>query len=606
MQQESRRARFGCQSQITQQPGEVSRLSRSTIACTGAVLAVTIAAAVVPHGASADSYTVREGDSLSTIAAKRSTSVSALCRTNGFDEEIVLQPGQKLRIPGKSQPKSSIAYKVYQVREGDTLSEIACLFGVKLSTLLATADLDEGDTLQVGQKLRIPVPATAGPKGYLLLPTVDVQAGPGNDYEKTAVGAKGTSVRLTAKCNGWFRVRFDNGTQGWIRWDALKTDDGKRVARVAPPPAPAPRELKSLTAAETSPTPPTPASDAPAGTLLAVAKLHSGPSTKYPEAGVVAAGATCQLLGKALGWFKIRVGDGVVGWVSWDKLQTKSGEAVNVTGYPALPEDEHEGGGAVPSESLPRLTPASPAQGPAGPDPTPAIGLAEAGSASAEEDTDSREAVARALAAAGAPAKPRKAYVLTDGVNLRSGPGTEHERVASLRRGASVTVVGSQDGWYEAEVAPNKKGWVAAWLLGSTPPRSPTLIASAPPAGPGIHPFVSAAMRYRGVPYRRGGTTSRGFDCSGLVNRVLQTYGISAPRTAADLFGIGAPVPKDSLRSGDLVFFRNTYRRGISHVGIYIGDGKFIHASTYGRGVVVTELNSSYYARKYAGARRVR
>jgi len=95
-------------------------------------------------------------------------------------------------------------------------------------------------------------------------------------------------------------------------------------------------------------------------------------------------------------------------------------------------------------------------------------------------------------------------------------------------------------------------------------------------------------------------------DCSGLVNRVLHSNGISCPRTAAELYRIGTPITKDELQPGDLVFFRDTYRRGISHVGIYKGDGKFVHASSPGGAVTVTALSSPYYARKWAGARRVR
>jgi cell wall-associated NlpC family hydrolase len=118
--------------------------------------------------------------------------------------------------------------------------------------------------------------------------------------------------------------------------------------------------------------------------------------------------------------------------------------------------------------------------------------------------------------------------------------------------------------------------------------------------------LVDAAMGYRGTPYRRGASLpSRGFDCSGLVYHVLKTYGINSPRTAAELFGIGTQVVKSELREGDLVFFANTYKRGISHVGIYLGSGRFIHASSRGGQVTVNSLDEDYYAKHYAGARRV-
>jgi cell wall-associated NlpC family hydrolase len=118
--------------------------------------------------------------------------------------------------------------------------------------------------------------------------------------------------------------------------------------------------------------------------------------------------------------------------------------------------------------------------------------------------------------------------------------------------------------------------------------------------------FAREALLYQGVPYRRAGTSWRGLDCSGLVYRVLRDQGRSVPRTAASLYSIGIPVDKEELRPGDLVFFKTSGGRSISHVGIYVGEGKFVHASSSQRRVVVTELDRGYYARQYVGARRLR
>jgi peptidoglycan endopeptidase LytE len=116
--------------------------------------------------------------------------------------------------------------------------------------------------------------------------------------------------------------------------------------------------------------------------------------------------------------------------------------------------------------------------------------------------------------------------------------------------------------------------------------------------------LVNTAMGYQGVRYRYGGMSSRGFDCSGLVARVLRAHGIRAPHNSAALYKLGKSVAKSSLQAGDLVFFR-TRGRGISHVGIYVGNGNFVHAAT-GRGKVCTDtLRSGYYAQRYVGARRL-
>ncbi|MBQ1876467.1 MAG: C40 family peptidase [Selenomonas sp.] len=115
---------------------------------------------------------------------------------------------------------------------------------------------------------------------------------------------------------------------------------------------------------------------------------------------------------------------------------------------------------------------------------------------------------------------------------------------------------------------------------------------------------VSDAMNYMGVPYVFGGNTpSSGFDCSGYVRYVFANAGIYLPRTADVQYNCGYAVSTSELAPGDLVFFE-TYCPGPSHVGIYVGDGNFVHASS-SRGVTVSSLSSSYYSAHYLGARRV-
>lgn len=107
-------------------------------------------------------------------------------------------------------------------------------------------------------------------------------------------------------------------------------------------------------------------------------------------------------------------------------------------------------------------------------------------------------------------------------------------------------------------------------------------------------PLGTTALGYRGVPYRYAGMSARGMDCSGLVARVLQTHGIRAPHSSRALYGLGKPVSRAELKPDDLVFFR-TGGRGISHVGIYLGNGQFVHASSGGGRVRVDTLDSGYY-----------
>lgn len=114
---------------------------------------------------------------------------------------------------------------------------------------------------------------------------------------------------------------------------------------------------------------------------------------------------------------------------------------------------------------------------------------------------------------------------------------------------------------------------------------------------------VASSMNYIGVPYVFGGTSPSGFDCSGYVRYVFASAGIYLPRTADAQYEVGMPISSSELVPGDLVFF-STYEYGPSHVGIYLGDGSFINASS-SRGVAIDSLYSGYWGSCYIGARRV-
>ena len=118
--------------------------------------------------------------------------------------------------------------------------------------------------------------------------------------------------------------------------------------------------------------------------------------------------------------------------------------------------------------------------------------------------------------------------------------------------------------------------------------------------------LVDEALSYLGIRYRFGGTSpATGFDCSGLVLNVFRNaVGLDLPRTASEMASLGDKIGKHDLKPGDLVFF-NTMRRTFSHVGIYLGDGKFVHAPSSGGKVRVENISTAYWAKRFNGARRL-
>jgi cell wall-associated NlpC family hydrolase len=139
----------------------------------------------------------------------------------------------------------------------------------------------------------------------------------------------------------------------------------------------------------------------------------------------------------------------------------------------------------------------------------------------------------------------------------------------------------------------------------ATPPGTGEIAPGPPVAVPALVPaLVDAALQFRGVPYRNGGSDPSGFDCSGFVQYVFAKFGTMLPREVRDQYRTGKSVDLDEVVAGDLLFFE-TVSRGASHVGMAIGFGEFVHAPS-SRGVVrVERYDASYWASRFVGARRI-
>ena len=116
--------------------------------------------------------------------------------------------------------------------------------------------------------------------------------------------------------------------------------------------------------------------------------------------------------------------------------------------------------------------------------------------------------------------------------------------------------------------------------------------------------FLKTALNYRGIRYRYGGNTVKGADCSGFTQLVFRSHGMTLPHSSSLQSRYGRYISKDEkLIPGDLVFFQ-TYKRGPSHVGIFLGKNRFIHSSYGRKKVIISSMNSTYYQTRYLGAKR--
>lgn len=184
-------------------------------------------------------------------------------------------------------------------------------------------------------------------------------------------------------------------------------------------------------------------------------------------------------------------------------------------------------------------------------------------------------------------------------VRMRAAAGTDSEIVRVTTYGESVEILGVDGEWYKVS-AGGKTGYIRGDYVSFTEPDP----SQAPAAGSIGEQIVAFAEQFLGTPYVWAGSSPSGFDCSGFVSYVFKNFGYTVNRTAASMYTNGVAVDKSELQIGDAVFFASS-SESIGHVGIYIGDGEFIHSSSGCGYVTISGLDESYYSRMYVGARRI-
>ncbi len=192
----------------------------------------------------------------------------------------------------------------------------------------------------------------------------------------------------------------------------------------------------------------------------------------------------------------------------------------------------------------------------------------------------------------------------TSGLNLRSTASTEGTIIDVLPYGEIVDVYSYSATWVKVKTADGVEGYLSADYCAIRTGEKPSRSVSSN-KGEQVAAF---AKQYLGTPYVWGGTNlDRGVDCSGFVYAVYKNFGVTLNRTSSSMASNGVVVSKSQLMSGDLVFFDSSGSNNgdISHVGIYIGNGQYIHSSTSKTGVIISNLNNAYGTSTYVTARRV-
>lgn len=192
-------------------------------------------------------------------------------------------------------------------------------------------------------------------------------------------------------------------------------------------------------------------------------------------------------------------------------------------------------------------------------------------------------------------------------LNVRQSSGTRSKIIGKLYPGTQVSITGSSNGWYRISRG-STGGWVSARYVSTHPSLSSRGSTVSKTAGTNKgQQIAECAKSYVGVRYSYGGSMPGGFDCSGLTSYVYGRFGIGLTRRASTQARQGVTVGMSGLKPGDLVFFdTNGGRNDISHVGIYIGGNRFVHAAsgpTYR--VIVSSLGESYYAARFMLAKRI-
>ncbi|MCR5826017.1 MAG: SH3 domain-containing protein [Oscillospiraceae bacterium] len=389
--------------------------------------------------------------------------------------------------------------------------------------------------------------SSATPNATITGGNINVRTGPGTGYSRITVVGTGKRVAVLETSGNWYKIGFD-GKTGYIISSYVIRDDAAATQSAAATAAPAPAA-----------TTPTATTAAPAAAVEGNAtvkggniNVRSGPGTGYSRVAIVGTGKRVTLLSEAGGWCQIGF-DGKTGYILGSYLTPDAGALEALTAAEAAGTD------------IPAATVES--------------------SVISGNDAD------------GSSGGSRPGIITGGTINVRTGAGTEYERLTQVSTGKKVTILAEENGWFQISFD-GKTGYV----LDDYVFEGDSLPASSVGAQ-----IAAMAAQYVGTRYVYGGASPSGFDCSGFTLYLYKQFGYSLPHTASGQYAnCGVKVSRSDLQPGDLVFFTSSGSGGrITHVGVYTGNDQIIHARYSVGAVHVNYLSESYYNRNYVGAIRI-
>ena len=393
--------------------------------------------------------------------------------------------------------------------------------------------------------------------GVITANSVNFRSGPSTSYSSIGKLNKGDKVEYLDENGSWVKVKY-SGKTGYVYGTYVEKDTSSTTTKYV--------NATSL-------------------------NVRSGPSTSYSVIGKLSKGTKIEVISTSNGWSKIKY-DGQTGYVSSKYLSSSAPESnTTTTKYVNATSLNVRSGPSTSYSIIGKLSSGEKVE----------VISTSNGWSKIKYDGQTGYVSSKYLSSSAPESNTTTTkYVNATSLNVRSGPSTSYSIIGKLSSGEKVEVISTSNGWSKIKYD-GQTGYVSSKYLSSTDSSSSSSTSSS------VSKVISLAKSLLGKPYVWGAQGPSSFDCSGFTYYVFKNAAnVTIPRVSKDQSKYGTYVSKSNLKVGDLIFFDTSGSNdgNVSHVGIYLGNNEFIHASS-SKGEVVISQMSSYYNGAYVNARRV-